>query len=59
MQPQPTYEQLATLVVRQAAVIESLQERVAALEAEVASLRRQLGPGLRAFPTVYSAGTTP
>lgn len=43
MQGQPTYEQLATLVVRQAAVIESLQERVALLEAEVVSLRRQLG----------------
>jgi transposase len=43
VQPQPTYEQLATLVVRQAAVIESLQARVVLLENEVVSLRRQLG----------------
>jgi transposase len=39
---QPSYEQLATLVVQQAAVIESLQARVASLEAEVVSLRRQV-----------------
>jgi hypothetical protein len=42
VQRQPSYEQLATLVVQQAAVIESLQARVAALEAEVVSLRRQV-----------------
>jgi len=42
VQPQPTHEQLATLVVQQAAVIESLQARVASLEAEVVSLRRQV-----------------
>lgn len=43
MPQRPTYEQLATLVVEQAAVIESLRARVVLLEAEVASLRRQLG----------------
>jgi transposase len=37
----PSYEQLATLVVAQAAVIESLQTRVASLEVEVVALRRQ------------------
>lgn len=49
MQRRPSYEQLATLVVRQAAVIESLQTqvgslqaKVTSLEAEVVSLRRQL-----------------
>jgi transposase len=39
----PSYEQLATLVVQQAAVIESLQTRVASLEVEVVALRRQAG----------------
>jgi hypothetical protein len=42
VQPQPSYEQLARLVVQQAAVIESLQARVGSLEAEVVSLRRQV-----------------
>lgn len=40
---EPTYEQLAALVVQQAGVIESLRARVAGLEAEVAALRRQVG----------------
>jgi hypothetical protein len=40
---QPSYVQLATLVVQQAAVIESLQARVASLEVEVVALRRQVG----------------
>lgn len=39
----PSYDQLATLVVQQAAVIESLQARVASLEVEVVALRRQVG----------------
>src|SRR5512134_132622 len=39
----PSYEELAALVVQQAAVIESLRARVASLEAEVAALRRQVG----------------
>jgi hypothetical protein len=40
---QPSYDQLATLVVQQAAVIESLRARVASLEIEVVALRRQVG----------------
>ncbi|NLT53675.1 MAG: hypothetical protein GXX79_03720 [Actinomycetales bacterium] len=38
----PSYEELAALVVAQATVIESLQERLACLEAEVVALRRQV-----------------
>jgi len=38
----PSYEELAALVVAQATVIESLQERLACLEAEGVALRRQV-----------------
>ena len=50
MQRRPTYEQLATLVVQQAAVIESLaarvgeqDERIARQDARIAELERQVG----------------
>lgn len=39
----PSYDELAALVVRQAAVIEQLHAEVAALRAENAELRRRLG----------------
>jgi hypothetical protein len=39
----PSYDELAALVVRQAAVIEQLQADVAALRAENAELKRRLG----------------
>ena len=39
----PSYDELAALVVRQAAVIEQLQTEVAALRAENAELKRRLG----------------
>src|SRR5215472_1228246 len=39
----PSYDELAALVVQQAQVIAELQQRVAALEAENAELKRRLG----------------
>lgn len=39
----PSYDELAALVVRQAAVIEQLQAEVAALRVENAELKRRLG----------------
>ena len=43
----PSYDELAALVAHQAAVIEQLQAEVAALRAENAELKRQLGQNSR------------
>ena len=45
--PRPSYDQLAALVVEQAATIKELRAEVAELKAEVSELKRQLAGNSR------------